>query len=146
MACNPSQIAAVHVHFHRPLAHTFRVTLLFRFRRVLAIAMHTTIALRTCTRCSRFVLAVCLLAIRTSFHDPILAHPVGHSQNFKAHLFYTSRDGRLTVDKVIASSGNPAGKHIYMCGPIKMVEAFRDSFTKTGLKAGDIHYEEFNFR
>jgi predicted ferric reductase len=67
-------------------------------------------------------------------------------KSFHTHVSYTSKDGRLTMDKIIASSGEPASKDIYMCGPIKMVEAFRDSFTRMGLKTGNIHYEEFNFR
>ena len=79
------------------------------------------------------------------FVDEIERAALKH-KNFKAHFFYTSRDGRLTVDKISASSGGPAGKDVYMCGPIKMVEAFRDTFTNMGLKAGNIHYEEFNFR
>lgn len=67
-------------------------------------------------------------------------------KSFRAHVSNTSKDGRLTVDRIIASSGEPAGKDVYMCGPIRLVEAFRDSFKIKGLKDDNIHYEEFNFR
>jgi predicted ferric reductase len=65
---------------------------------------------------------------------------------FRAHISHSARDGRLGADKVIAASGDPAGKDIYMCGPAPMVEAFRLAFISQGVPAGKVHYEEFNFR
>ena len=65
---------------------------------------------------------------------------------FHAHISHSTRDGRLSADKVIAASGDPAGKDIYMCGPAPMVEAFRNAFVVKGVPPGKIHYEEFNFR
>ena len=65
---------------------------------------------------------------------------------FRAHVSHSVRDGRLSAAKVIAASGEAAGKDIYMCGPIGMVEAFRNAFQKRGVPRGRIHYEEFNFR
>ena len=62
------------------------------------------------------------------------------------HISHSTRDGRLSADKVIAASGDPAGKDIYMCGPVPMVEAFRNAFVAKGVQPGKIHYEEFNFR
>jgi len=66
--------------------------------------------------------------------------------NLRAHITHTNRDGRLTVEKIIATSGELAGKEIYLCGPIAMIEAFRAALTKHGVRPGRIHYEEFNFR
>jgi len=65
---------------------------------------------------------------------------------FRAHVSHTARDGRLSVAKVITASGAAAGKDIYMCGPIAMVEAFRNGFAARGMPRRMIHYEEFNFR
>jgi predicted ferric reductase len=65
---------------------------------------------------------------------------------FRVHANYSSQDGRLSVEKIVASSGDPADKDIYMCGPFAMVEAFRQAFRKRGVPANRIHFEEFNFR
>jgi predicted ferric reductase len=68
------------------------------------------------------------------------------NKNFKAHISYSSQDGRLSVPKIVETSGAVGGKEIYMCGPFGMVMAFRDAFIEQGAKAENIHYEEFNFR
>ncbi|HEX2698548.1 MAG TPA: FAD-binding oxidoreductase, partial [Anaerolineales bacterium] len=70
----------------------------------------------------------------------------GKHSGFHAHLSHSTRDGRLSADKVIAASGEIVGKDIYMCGPAPMVEAFRFAFNAKGVPDGKIHYEEFNFR
>jgi len=68
------------------------------------------------------------------------------NKNFKAHISYSSQDGRLSVPKIVEASGPVSGKDIYMCGPFGMVMAFREAFIEQGAKADNIHYEEFNFR
>lgn len=68
------------------------------------------------------------------------------NKNFKAHISYSSQDGRLSAEKIIETSGPVSGKDIYMCGPFGMVMALRDAFIEQGAKAENIHYEEFNFR
>lgn len=65
---------------------------------------------------------------------------------FRAHVLHSVRDGRLSVDKLVALSGDLSGKDIYLCGPVAMLEAFRLAFLNRGVPAGRIHYEEFNFR
>jgi predicted ferric reductase len=65
---------------------------------------------------------------------------------FRPHVSHSARGGRLSVDRVIEASGEPAGKDIYMCGPAAMVEAFRRGFEAKGVPGSRIHYEEFNFR
>jgi predicted ferric reductase len=70
----------------------------------------------------------------------------GRTAGFRAHVSHSVRDGRLSADKVVASSGDPKDKDIYMCGPAPMIEAFRRTFTARGVPPGRIHYEEFNFR
>jgi predicted ferric reductase len=66
--------------------------------------------------------------------------------NFKAHLHHSNRDGRLTADQIVAVSGPPEGKDIYICGPIAMTEALKAQFVKHAVQLRCIHYEEFNFR
>lgn len=69
-------------------------------------------------------------------------------QWFRATLNVSSKDGSLTVDKMVATlaGGDLAERHIYMCGPLPMTEAFRKQFLAKGVPAGNIHFEEFNFR
>ncbi len=65
---------------------------------------------------------------------------------FHPHISHSVKDGRLSVDKLIAASGDPVGKDIYICGPLPMVMAFRNSLVAKGVSPNKIHYEEFNFR
>jgi predicted ferric reductase len=80
--------------------------------------------------------ALCLDEIEKASRQP----------GFRAHVSHSARDGRLSVAKLIAASGEAAGKDIYMCGPIGMVEAFRNAFQARRVPRARIHYEEFNFR
>ena len=67
--------------------------------------------------------------------------------NLRTHLQYSSQDGHLSAVEIAEiSQGYITGKHIYMCGPVKMTEGFAQSFKKMGVPASQIHYEEFNFR
>jgi len=75
-----------------------------------------------------------------------LEHAAARNQNFRPQVSYTNQDGRLSVKKIIETSGAVSGKDIYMCGPIGMVLAFREAFIQQGARAANIHYEEFNFR
>jgi predicted ferric reductase len=66
---------------------------------------------------------------------------------FRSTLNVSSRDGSLTVEKVMAATpGDAAQRHIYMCGPFPMMDAFRRQFRRKGVRADHIHFEEFNFR
>lgn len=66
---------------------------------------------------------------------------------FRATLNVSSRDGSLTVDKIVAASGIKCPEtHVYMCGPLAMTEAFRGQFSQQGTPGDNLHYEEFNFR
>jgi predicted ferric reductase len=66
--------------------------------------------------------------------------------SFRNHIAYSNRDGRLTADKIVASSGAPRGKDVYLCGPIAMIEALQKQFIQLGVPRQRIHFEEFNFR
>jgi predicted ferric reductase len=65
----------------------------------------------------------------------------------KARIRFSSTDGSLTVEDIVKNAGgNISGHHVYMCGPLPMVQAFEKKFLEAGVIAGNIHYEEFNFR
>jgi predicted ferric reductase len=65
----------------------------------------------------------------------------------KAHVRFSSTDGSLTVEDIVKNAGgNIRGHHVYMCGPLPMVQAFEKKFLEAEVPAGNIHYEEFNFR
>ena len=67
--------------------------------------------------------------------------------SLKTHIRFSSTDGSLTVDEIVKNAGgNISGHHIYMCGPLPMVQAFEKKFLEAGVATGNIHYEEFNFR
>jgi predicted ferric reductase len=65
----------------------------------------------------------------------------------KVHIRFSAVDGSLTVDEIIKNTGgNITGYHAYMCGPLPMIQAFERKFLEAGVPAGNIHFEEFNFR
>jgi hypothetical protein len=76
---NLAQVHAIHVHLGSSFAQALRIALQFWFGRVLAIAVHTAIPLRTCIRSACFVLTRRFVAMWTLYHFPILAHPFRHS-------------------------------------------------------------------
>jgi predicted ferric reductase len=65
----------------------------------------------------------------------------------RAHIRFSSTDGSLTVDEIVKNAGGDiSGHHVYMCGPLPMVQAFEKKFLEAKVPAANIHYEEFNFR
>jgi predicted ferric reductase len=65
----------------------------------------------------------------------------------KAYVRFSSTGGSLTVDEIMKNAGgNITGHHVYMCGPLPMVQAFEKKFLEAKIPAASIHYEEFNFR
>jgi len=80
------------------------------------------------------------------FSDEIEAIAKKHPK-LKAHIRHSSIHGSLTVDEIVKNAGGDArSHHVYMCGPLPMVQAFEKKFLEAGVGAGNIHYEEFNFR
>lgn len=65
----------------------------------------------------------------------------------KARVRYSSTDGSLMIEDIVKNAGGDVkGHHIYMCGPLPMVQAFEKKFLTLGVPRAHIHYEEFNFR
>jgi len=53
----------------------------------------------------------------------------------------------LGIEEIVRNaSGALSGYHIYMCGPLPMIQAFEKKFLESGVPAKNIHFEEFNFR
>ena len=65
----------------------------------------------------------------------------------KIHIRYSAREGSLTTDDIVKNAGGDVrGYHVYICGPLPMIQAFEKKFLDLGLPADNLHYEEFNFR
>lgn len=68
-------------------------------------------------------------------------------ERLNARIRFSSADGSLKVEQIIHNAGGSLrGYDIYMCGPLPMVQAFEEKFRQAGVPAGNIHFEEFNFR
>jgi predicted ferric reductase len=66
---------------------------------------------------------------------------------FKPHIRFSTVDGSLTMDHILQNAGGDVkDRHVYMCGPLPMVQAFEAKFLALGVPRERIHYEEFNFR
>lgn len=80
------------------------------------------------------------------FTDEIEA-AVKKNPRLKACIRFSSTDGSLTVEDIVKNAGGDVrGHHVYMCGPLPMVQAFEQKFLALGMPAAHIHFEEFNFR
>jgi predicted ferric reductase len=65
----------------------------------------------------------------------------------KPHIRFSATEGSLTMDHILKHiSGDVKDHHVYMCGPLPMIQAFEKKFLELGLPPDQIHYEEFNFR
>jgi len=65
----------------------------------------------------------------------------------KPHIRFSATDGSLNIDDIVKNAdGALNAYHVYMCGPLPMVQAFEKKFLSLGLPKGNIHFEEFNFR
>jgi predicted ferric reductase len=65
----------------------------------------------------------------------------------KIHIRYSAVNGSLNIDDIVKNAGGSVvDHHLYMCGPLPMVQAFEKKFLALGMPANQIHYEEFNFR
>lgn len=69
------------------------------------------------------------------------------NSRFKPHIRYSSMEGSLTIDEITSHlNGDVRDYHVYLCGPLPMIQAFAKSFLALGVPKKNIHYEEFNFR
>ena len=76
-----------------------------------------------------------------------LAAADSRHDNFRLHVRISSQDGNLTVEEIASlCQGEVRNKHVYMCGPVGMMDAMERQFKRMGVPGRNIHYEEFNFR
>ncbi|MBA2575693.1 MAG: ferredoxin reductase family protein [Euzebyaceae bacterium] len=54
--------------------------------------------------------------------------------------------GFLTAEDVRGASGDLGHAHIFMCGPPAMMDALSTQFTRLGVPAGHLHFEDFRLR
>jgi predicted ferric reductase len=80
------------------------------------------------------------------FYNEIVA-TAQRNPRLKLHIRFSASGGSLTVEEIVRNAGgNVEGHHVYMCGPLPMIQAFEKRFTSLGIPARHIHFEEFNFR
>jgi predicted ferric reductase len=80
------------------------------------------------------------------FVDEILA-VAAKNPRLKTYIRYSATQGSLTVEEIARhAAGNLLAHHIYMCGPLPMIQSFEKKFLEMGVPSNHIHYEEFNFR
>jgi predicted ferric reductase len=80
------------------------------------------------------------------FVDELEVGAKKHPQ-LKLHIRHSATDGSLNIDDIVRDAGGlVTDHHVYMCGPLPMVQAFEQKFRALGMPANNIHYEEFNFR
>ena len=67
--------------------------------------------------------------------------------HLKLHVRYSAADGSLRVEEIVRNINDELKQyHVYLCGPLPMIQAFERDFLGRGLLKENIHYEEFNFR
>ena len=65
----------------------------------------------------------------------------------KTYIRFSATEGSLTVEDIVRNTnGNLSDYHIYLCGPLPMIQAFEKQFLSLGVPKSNIHYEEFNLR
>jgi predicted ferric reductase len=65
----------------------------------------------------------------------------------KPYIRHSATEGSLGAEEIVRNTvGDIRNYHIYLCGPLPMIQAFERKFLALGVPAANIHYEEFNFR
>lgn len=65
----------------------------------------------------------------------------------KPHIRFSATDGPLRVEEILKHvEGSLSDTHVYLCGPLPMIQSFERRFLALGMPKQNIHYEEFNFR
>lgn len=80
------------------------------------------------------------------FLDEITA-AAQRNPRLKPHIRFSATEGSLTIDRILQNTiGDIKEYHVYMCGPLPMIQAFERTFIELGVPKDQIYYEEFNFR
>lgn len=65
-------------------------------------------------------------------------------KHFKLVLYLSSREGRITAEKIRQKVKDAAAREIFICGPPPMMQSLKRQFASMGAK--DVHTEEFVMR
>jgi predicted ferric reductase len=80
------------------------------------------------------------------FLDEVKA-TVEKNPQLRTHVRFSATEGSLTMEHILQNlRGDLKAHHVYMCGPLPMIQAFERKFLELGTPPNQIHYEEFNFR
>jgi predicted ferric reductase len=80
------------------------------------------------------------------FYNELESAGIKH-KNLKVNFRFSAIGGHLTIDEIIRNAGgNIRDHHVYMCGPLSMLQTFEKKFLALGLSKDHIHFEEFSFR
>ena len=72
---------------------------------------------------------------------------VARHDRVRAHLVDTSIEGRLTADRVLATSGaRTQGLSVFLCGPEGMLRSLQTQLATAGVPTHHIHREYFDWR
>lgn len=65
----------------------------------------------------------------------------------KPYIRYSATEGSLRVEDIVRNTaGDIRNYHIYLCGPLPMIQSYERKFLELGVPKTNLHYEEFNFR
>jgi len=67
------------------------------------------------------------------------------NKNFESKIHFSKENGRLTAQLVKDFVKDLNDKNIFICGPVKMIEDFENSFLKIGIRKEQIFSEKFQF-
>jgi ferredoxin-NADP reductase len=71
-------------------------------------------------------------------YGPELTQSIGH----RLHMYYDDQEQRIDFDGLLSSQ--PAGTHLYVCGPAPMIEHVLKRSVALGWPASHVHYEHFS--
>ena len=64
--------------------------------------------------------------------------------NIRFIPWFTKEAGYLSADAIVKLSNGVVGKEIFLCGPPPMMRSLKEQFKKWGIKATQMHSEEFS--
>jgi len=82
------------------------------------------------------------LAFATEIYALAKQHAHFYSSAPNTHVTeFAVKNSRLNIERLMEEPDT--GTHIYLCGPVRMIEAVRDAGNSLGWNAGQIHFESF---
>lgn len=68
-----------------------------------------------------------------------------NNSNFRSFLHCTEEGNRLNFQNIIESSNQVNDAYVFMCGPLKLTNSFRENFLLQGVSHDRIFVEDFEF-